>query len=150
MGRSRQVGSGGRWRLPRGRSSEGWAAERPQIPAKIRRGSALRFLGRWHETNGALGGGRRRRFQQILQYFEDGVQIGVVLADFTLESFHLSGQVLMGRQYLPQIHKRADDLDARTNRDGALEHVGEHYGSVLGEDVRPVLNIPAAFQGHRL
>ena len=85
-----------------------------------------------------------------MQYFEDGFQIGVVLPYLVLESRNLPCQVFVGCEYLAQMHKRADDLNTRTNRYRALEHIGKHHGPVLGENMRPILNISAAFQSHSL
>lgn len=49
----------------------------------------------------------------------------------SLQSLNLSGQVLICSEHTAEIYERADYLNARADRDGASEDVGQHHRALL-------------------
>jgi len=94
--------------------------------------------------------GRRRRRKQFLKHGKHVLEIGIVPINPAFQPFDTSGQVIMGRDHPPEIHKSTHHLNARAHGNSAFQHIGKHHRAMFGKRVRPVLEVRAAIQDHIL
>lgn len=99
----------------------------------------LRFCGR---------GGSIRKEQ--LQLLPESQQRFVVFEEFCVVLSDLLEDLGMPGKDFALFDERPDNIKAHFDSARAIEHGGDHDGAVLGEDVRKMLDVVAAFQGHSL
>jgi hypothetical protein len=105
-----------------------------------------------------FGGGRLRRgrgrvedLHNTLVKLDDSGFVNIQTSfEFLLQSRQLASQFASVREHRAHLNERPHNKDAHVRRTGAVEHVGGHDRTMLGEGVGKVFDILAPLQGHKL
>ena len=90
------------------------------------------------------------RCGQFADRGDDGFDLPVVRADFSLQFVNLGRERLVLEEGLAKLDERPDHMDAHLVGGGAIENVGRLNGTVFGEGKRKVFDVLALLQGRIL
>ena len=81
---------------------------------------------------------------------KQSLDIGIMRGEFSFQLLQLGYDLFLKSDGVTQPDERSDDVYAHTHGVPAIEHVRRHDCAVVGEDIRQIFDIRAAFQDHRL